>query len=110
MKKLFALLLLATSPAAAADWPHVTADDGSIYAVVPTSIGRPGGGWAAASVCQIDVDGHHCVGGDAWVMSARILWFDCKGHYADMTNPPSTGWQVAAPLSIARAYPIWSAR
>jgi hypothetical protein len=80
---------------------RVTADNGAVYAIIPGTAGRLEGTHAAASVCQIDVDGKHCVGGDSWVLEVRQYWFDCKGHYADVDS--SSGWQVAAPSSVARA-------
>ncbi|MGY3689979.1 hypothetical protein ACVIGA_000059 [Bradyrhizobium sp. USDA 3240] len=82
-------------------WERVAADNGAAFAIKLDTIGRPEKGIAAATMCQIDVDGHHCVGGDyAWVLDAKIFWFDCRGHFADVTHSGGSGWQVAPPYSV----------
>ncbi|WP_166295109.1 hypothetical protein [Bradyrhizobium sp. 2S1] len=82
-------------------WAPVSADNGAAFAIKLDTVGGPEKGIAAATMCQIDVDGHHCVGGDdAWVLNAKIFWFDCRGHFADVTHPAGSGWQVAPPYSV----------
>src|SRR6266404_2739856 len=56
-------------------WMRVAADNGAAFAIKLDTIGSPEKGIAAATICQIDVSGHHCVGGDAWVLHAKIFWF-----------------------------------
>jgi hypothetical protein len=47
-------------------WERVAADNGAAFAIKLDTVGSPEKGIAAATMCQIDVDGHHCVGGDGW--------------------------------------------
>jgi hypothetical protein len=88
------------SPQLQQQWERVAADNGTAFAIKVDTIGSPEEGIAAATMCQIDVDGHHCVGGDAWVLDAKIFRFDCQGRFADVTNGGGSGWQVAPPYSV----------
>lgn len=80
-------------------WVRIEADNGAVYAIDLGNVGIiPSGGAVYATVCA--VDHNRCD-----VMNRRAIWFDCNGHYSDMTNPSlNTHWQIAAPLStIGRA-------
>ena len=73
----------------------LTSDTGEVYVIAASTDGKPGENIAAATVCQLD--GDHCLG-------MKQVWFDCDGHYSVRLPwaERSNGWQVAAPLSIAR--------
>jgi hypothetical protein len=82
-------------------WVQLKAANGAIFAVDVGDVGHPEGQIVAAKMCQVDVDGRHCIGGDSWILAAKLFWFDCQGRYADVTNTPSVnGWQPAPPDSV----------
>ncbi len=83
-------------------WVRIKAANGAEYAIDIGNVGHPENGIVSAIMCQVDVDHHHCVGGIAHEMYLRTLWFDCRGHYADVTHPAVAlpGWQVAPPYSV----------
>jgi hypothetical protein len=82
-------------------WVRIEADNGAGYGIDLGSVGRLSNGVVYTRMCQLDVDQHHCIGGATYAIYVKILWFDCRGHYADMTHSSlGTRWEIAAPNSV----------
>lgn len=76
-------------------WVRIEADNGAVYAV---DLGNvfiiPSGGAIYTNICIVDHD--RCQ-----VWNERRIWFDCDGHYSDVTNAGlGNRWEIAAPLSV----------
>jgi hypothetical protein len=77
-----------------ANWQSVEADNGALYKIDLNSISHLNNGTADAIVYAVDGAGYN-------PENMRRLWFDCHGHYQDLTGPGVGPTQYAPPRSIA---------
>lgn len=85
---------LAQIPGYKPNWQTVEADNGAIYKVDVNSISHYNNGTADVTVYFVEGSGFN-------PENTHRLWFDCRGHFRDQTNPPFGATQYAPPRSTA---------
>jgi hypothetical protein len=77
-------------------WKRVEADNGAVFGIDP-ACGACQRGERGVTAATCEVDGGFCVRG-----SERLVYFDCRGHYQDVTSFASgaSGAHIAPPRSV----------